>query len=102
MKEGGENANDVTNLDGLATHNNIVDQQEPISINKTKAQKVYEIDEQDRDSRITINPVKKYNRMLRAIDNGDGQSIDLQGPSLDMYTYSVVMMLNPNVEFTTE
>lgn len=106
LKEGGENANDLTNLEGLATNNNIVDQMESpqaeFSLKKERAEQVYDIHEDDRDTSITINSVKKYNRILRGIENGDGQTIDLQGPSLDMYTYSVVMMLNPNVEFATE
>lgn len=97
LKEGGENTN-TTNIDGINTQNNIVDQSAEagaFSKNKNRTDKVYEIDEDDRQAFVTINSVKKYNRILRGIENGDGQSIDLQGPSLDIYTYSVIMMLNP-------
>lgn len=44
---------------------------------------------------ISVNFVKKYNRQLRKIENGDGKTYDLAG---DLYTYSVVMMMNPNIQ----
>lgn len=47
---------------------------------------------------VTVNDVKKYNRQLRKIESGDGSTIDLGGPSADLYTYTVLMLLNPNVE----
>jgi hypothetical protein len=42
----------------------------------------------------TVNLVKKYNRQLRKIENADGKTFDLAG---DLYSYSVIMMMNPNV-----
>jgi hypothetical protein len=42
----------------------------------------------------TVNVVKKYNRQLRKIENADGITFDLAG---DLYSYSVIMMMNPNV-----
>jgi hypothetical protein len=44
---------------------------------------------------VTINVVKKYNRQLRKIDNGDGMTYDLSG---DLYSYTVVMMMNTNLQ----
>lgn len=39
--------------------------------------------------------MKKYNRQLRNIENGNGITFDLAG---DLYSYSVIMMMNPNVQ----
>ena len=93
----------MTNIDGLATQNNIIDRQEGAdagdSLRKKRNEKVYDIHELDRESLVTINPVRKYNRTLRSIENGDGKTIDIQGLSLDIYTYTILMMLNPNVEY---
>jgi hypothetical protein len=51
--------------------------QAEFSLKKERAEQVYDIHEDDRDTSITINSVKKYNRILRGIENGDGQTIDL-------------------------
>jgi hypothetical protein len=69
MKEGGEN--DMTNLDGLATNNNILDNDlENMSAN------LRNIENPDTELNplhfVTVNEVKKYNRQLRKIDKGDG------------------------------
>ena len=44
---------------------------------------------------VTMNVVKKYNRQLRKIEGGDGVTLDVSG---DLYTYSIFMMMNPNVQ----
>jgi hypothetical protein len=50
---------------------------------------------------VTINPIKTYNRVLTRVDGGDGRALDLPGPAADIHTYTVLMMLNPSVEHTT-
>ena len=95
LKEGGDQ--DLTNLDGIATNMNIIDNEAPPIIKARQLSPESE-DEQIERTQVTVNEVKKYNRQLRKIENGDGSTIDLSGPALDLYSYTVLMMLNPNVE----
>ena len=67
MKEGGEN--DLTNLDGIATQNNILE-------NEPENLKTPDFELMARHL-VTVNEVKKYNRQLRKIDKGDGYTLDL-------------------------
>lgn len=61
----------MTNLEGLATNNNILDNDlENMSAN------LRNIENPDTELNpmhfVTVNEVKKYNRQLRKIDKGDG------------------------------
>jgi len=76
---------------------NIIDNEAPPIIKARQLSPESE-DEQIERTQVTVNEVKKYNRQLRKIENGDGSTIDLSGPALDLYSYTVLMMLNPNVE----